>query len=375
MPSLPSLIIKLVDINSHDGTLKSCIKLDIYKPLLCALPNFILFTSIESSFTLIEELRAVKCFLHHQPVTPSPIHLLALIFLLFVTHWHSEPMVFHPLGPFKMKRVMTLPYCFPWDLVITGCFPKKSKHSLPSLLPPAPPSLSASHRGDRPLSVGRPILVTRLPPAMPGSWPHWESEPLSKAWGLWGVLLLRTHQWQTQAAAPPPFPCFKLLDLREEELCWLGPSLCCWNIPGIDLLAWVGRLEEIPLAAIQNCLHVLWHPSLLYPSSLEVTLYPLYQGEDSHELCILCTSQTCIHTVFSKTRVRSFPPPQPLPSGAMPLSSAWEGEQWGGTVPGVLMGSLLSSITKIPHKVIILISEDRFPFLLFKKNYFDVDNF
>ena len=39
-------------------------------------------------------------------------------------------------------------------------------------------------------------------------------------------------------------------------------------------------------------------------------------------------------------------------------------------MPGVLMGSLLSSITKIPHKVIILISEDRFPFLLFKKKFF-----
>ena len=187
MPSLPSLVIKLVDINSHNGTLKSCIKLDIYKTLLCALPNFILFTSIESSFTLIEELRAVRPSLHslhHQPVRPSPIYLLSLIFLLFVTHWHSEPMVFHPLGPFRMKRVITLLYCFPWDLVITGCFPKKSKQSLPSLLPPAPPSLSASHRGDLPLSVGRLILVTRLPPARPGSRLHWESEPLSNAWGL-----------------------------------------------------------------------------------------------------------------------------------------------------------------------------------------------
>lgn len=81
----------------------------------CYVPNFILFTSTESSFTLNEELRAVKCFLHHQPVTPSPIHLLSLIFLLFVTHWHSEPTVFHPVGPFGMKRVMTLPYCFPLD--------------------------------------------------------------------------------------------------------------------------------------------------------------------------------------------------------------------------------------------------------------------
>lgn len=48
-----------------------------------------------------------------------------------MTHWHSEPTVLHPLGPCGMKRVMTLPYCFPWDLVITGCFPEKSDTDSP----------------------------------------------------------------------------------------------------------------------------------------------------------------------------------------------------------------------------------------------------
>ena len=259
----------------------------------------------------------------------------------------------------------------PRDLVITGRFPEKSDTD-------SPLSYHQHHQACQLSTTGRLVLVTRPPPAClihgcTGSQNYFQMPGASREFSYFVLI-----SDKPRAAALPSFPCFNLLDLREEELCWLGPSLCCWNIPGIDLLVWVGRLEEIPLAAIQNCLHVLWHPSLLYPSSLEVTLYPLYQGWESHELCDLCTSQTCIHTVFSKIRVRSFPSPTHL-RPLVPRPSALPGkvsEWWECTVPGVLMGSLLSSITKIPHKVVILIFEDRFPFV-FKIFFFffDVDNF
>ena len=123
-------------------------------------------------------------------MTPSPTHLLSLIFLLFVTHWHSEPTVLHPLGPCGMKRVMTLPYRFPWDLVITGCFPKKSNTD-------SPLSYHQHHQACQlpikrgPATVNRHIdpgnsTSSRPPPAMPDSRLHWESELLSNARGPLG---------------------------------------------------------------------------------------------------------------------------------------------------------------------------------------------
>lgn len=163
---------------------------------------------MEFSFTLNEELRAVKRNVFSTVSQWHPVpHLLSLCFLLFVTHWHSEPTVLHPLGRCGMKRVMTL-HSFPWDLVITGCC-KEIKNTDSSLLPPAPPSLLASHqRGTCPLSIGRLIVVTVTPPPdlLQLCLIHGCTGVglLSNAWGLWGVLLLCTHQWQTPGAAPSP---------------------------------------------------------------------------------------------------------------------------------------------------------------------------